>query len=114
MKTQAISMPMSANQAYITRKNNNTANFNGSYEYVVVPAGSQHEDTFVRWAAKNIITASAFSLIWDLGTNVVSKWNKNVDKVPTKEMFKNVPKVAGIFLLVGGLFKAISNVIDKN
>ena len=103
---------MASTQAYNTRKSN-TNGFKGGTTYVIVPA-SLKEDTFGTWAAKNVITASAFSLLWDLGTNLVAKVNKNVDAIPAKQMFKNVPKVAGVFLLIGGIFKLVSNAIDKN
>jgi len=112
MKTQAISMQMVSQQACNTRKSSNK-NFNGGSTYVVVPV-SPKEDTFVSWAAKNVISGSVFSLAWDLGTNFVSKFSKNVDAVSTKQMFKNIPQVAGAFLLIGGIFKVVSNAIDKN
>ena len=112
MKTQAISMQMASTQAYNTRKSN-TNGFKGGTTYVIVPA-SLKEDTFGTWAAKNVITASLFSVAWDMGTNVVSKFSKNVEAISAKQMCKNVPKVAGVFLLIGGIFKLVSNAIDKN
>ena len=112
MKTQAISMQMASKQAYNTRKGS-SKNFNGGSTYVVVPAYPQ-EDSFGSWAAKNIISASVFSVAWDLGTNVVSKFAKNVEAIPAKQIFKNIPKVAGVFLLIGGIFRVVSNAIDKN
>ncbi len=80
---------------------------------MAVPVNQPCEDSFAKWTAKNAISGAAFSLVWDLGTNMVAKCSKNVESVPTKEVLKNMPKVAGIFLLVGGVFKAISNIIDK-
>ena len=112
MKTQAISMQISANQAYNTRKENKNTNFNGC-TYLVVPACQPKEDSFVKWTAKNAFAGAAFSLVWDLGTNIAAHYSKNVEKIPTKEIFKNIPKVAGIFLLASGVFKVISNFIDK-
>ena len=109
MKTQAISMQ----SAYITRKNSNSnPNFGNGCRYVAVPVGPE-EDTFVQWAGKNIVTAAAVSLIWDLGTNVVAKFSENVPRVSAKNMLHNIPKVAGVFLLVGGIFKAVSNIMDS-
>ncbi|MCQ2957560.1 MAG: hypothetical protein MJ180_01510 [Candidatus Gastranaerophilales bacterium] len=112
MRTQAISMQISASQAYNTKKNSNTTDFRGC-TCMVVPVGQQKEDSFIKWTTKNALTGAAFSLVWDLGTNVAAKCSKNIEKVPGKEIAKNVPKVAGIFLLVGGVFKLISNIIDK-
>lgn len=109
MRIQAISMPVARSQAYNTRQE--SSNFNGG-TYAIVPSGSQN-DSFAKWAAKNVITASAFSLAWDLGTNACAKFSKNVDPISAKQMFKNVPIVAGIFILIGGIFKGVSHVIDK-
>ena len=106
-------MQMASKQAYNTGNNSSNRNFNGGTTYVIVPTGPK-EDTFATWTAKNVITASAFSLLWDLGTNAFSKINKNVDAIPFKQMLKNVPKVAGVFLLIGGIFKLVNNAIDKN
>ena len=106
-------MPMVSTQAYNTRKESSNKNFNGGSTYVVVPV-SQREDSFGVWAAKNVITASVFSLAWDMGTNVVSRFAKNVERIPVKQMMRNVPKVAGVFLLIGGIFKLVNNAIDKN
>lgn len=110
MRTQAISMPMV--NAYNTRKEGNA--FNGGSHYVLVPADTQQGDSFGRWAAKNVVTASVFSLAWDLGTNACAKLGANFDPVSAKEMFKNVPKVAGVFLLIGGIFKAVSHIMDRH
>ena len=109
MRTQAIGMPMVS--AYNTRKNEKA--FNGGSQYVLVPAESQQGDSFGHWAAKNVVTAAVFSLAWDLGTNACAKLGANIDSVSAKEMFKNVPKVAGVFLLIGGIFKAVSHFMDK-
>ena len=110
MKTQAIN----AQGACFTRNTQNTVNpnFKGGYTYVAVPVTSR-EDSFVKWAGKNVVAASAFSVIWDLGTNVVSKFVKDVDAVSGKQMLKNIPTVAGVFLLVGGIFKLVNNIMDK-
>jgi len=112
MKTQAISMQLSASQAYNTRKENNNTSFKGC-TCMVVPICQPQEDSFVKWTAKNAFAGAAFSLVWDLGTNAASHFSKNIEKIPTKEIFKNIPKVAGIFLLASGVFKAIGNIIDK-
>ncbi len=105
MKIHSIGMQ----QAYNTRQNG--SNFNGC-NVAVVPCGQQN-DSFAKWATKNVVTASAFSLAWDLGTNVCSKFSKNVDSISAKQMAKNVPIVAGIFMLIGGIFKGVSHVIDN-
>ena len=97
--------------AYNTRKEGSS--FNGGNNFVLVPANNG-QDSFGRWAVKNVITASIFSLAWDLGTNACAKLGKNIEPVEVKDMFKNVPKVAGVFLLVGGIFKAVSHFIDRN
>ena len=112
MKTQAIGMQPALGGAYSTRQSSNK-NFNGGTTLVAVPVYPK-EDTFVTWAAKNVITASVFSLVWDLGTNAVAKYHKNVETIPVKQMFKNVPRVAGIFLLIGGIFRIVNNAIDRN
>jgi len=110
MRIESIGMPMVS--AYNTRKEGKNA-FNGG-TYVLVPAESQQGDSFGRWATKNVVTASVFSLAWDLGTNACVKMGANFDPVSAKEMFKNVPKVAGVFLLIGGIFKAVSHFMDKH
>jgi len=107
MKTQAVSMQ----SACITRNSRSNPNFGNGCRCVAIPVSTQ-EDTFVNWAAKNIVTASAVSLIWDMGTNVAAKFSNNIDSVSAKQMLHNVPKVAGVFLLVGGIFKAVSNIMD--
>ena len=112
MKTQAISMQISANQAYNTRKENTNTNFRGC-TCLVVPVSQPQEDSFVKWTAKNAFAGAAFSLLWDLGTNAAAHYSSNIEKIPTKEVFKNIPKVAGIFLLASGVFKVINNIIDK-
>lgn len=109
MRIESISMPTTC--AYNTRKNGQA--FNGGSTYVIVPADTQQGDSFGHWATKNIVTASVFSLAWDLGTNACAKLGMNVDTISAKEMFKNVPKVAGVFLLIGGIFKAVSHFMDK-
>lgn len=113
MKTQAISMQTASNSAYYTRNNGPKRNFNGGTTVVAVPVYPR-EDSFGVWAAKNVITGAAFSAIWDIGTNVVAKFSKNVEQIPVKQMFKNAPKVAGIFLLMGGIFRLVNNAIDRN
>ena len=112
MKTQAISMQTASGNLLSARSNSRNRNFNGGTTYVAVPVYPR-EDSFGVWAAKNVITGAAFSAIWDIGTNVVAKCNKNVEKIPVKQMFKNAPKVAGIFLLMGGIFRLVNNAIDK-
>ena len=113
MKTQAICMQPALSGAYNTRQSSNK-NFNGGgTTFVAVPVYPK-EDTFVTWAAKNVITASVFSLVWDIGTNAVAKFSKNVERIPVKQMFQNVPRVAGIFLLIGGIFRIVNNAIDRN
>lgn len=84
----------------------------GSTQYVVVPAEIQ-KDTFVGWVGRNIVAASAFSVVWDLGNNLASKFFKSVEPITIKQMGYNIPKVAGIFLLIGGIFKAINGLFDK-
>jgi len=110
MKTQAINMPY-ASQALNTRTSNGNSSFNG--KCCVVPIDFE-EDTFTRWVAKNVLTASIFSVAWDLGTNLVSKFKQSVDAVPAKQILKNMLVVSGVFLLVGGIFKLVSDAIDKN
>lgn len=109
MRIQSISMQSANATAYNTRKD--SSNFNGR-TYAIVPNGNQG-DTFASWAAKNVLTASAFSIAWDLGTNACAKFSKNIDPISAKQMVKNVPIVAGIFMLIGGIFKAVSHIIDK-
>ena len=111
MKTQAISMQMTNNHAYNLSKNGSNNSFKGQ-TYVIVPSAPQG-DSFTTWAAKNIITGSAFSIAWDLGTNLCAKFSKGVDAIPFKEMPKNALKVAGIFLLIGGIFRGVSHVLDN-
>ena len=43
----------------------------------------------------------------------LSKFSKNVDAVPLSRMGSNIARVAGVFLLIGGIFKAVSKVVDK-
>ena len=111
MKTQAIGMQTINNQAYNLSKNGSNNSFKGQ-TYVIVPSAPQG-DSFTTWAAKNIITGSAFSIAWDLGTNLCAKFSKGVDAIPFKEMPKNALKVAGIFLLIGGIFRGVSHVLDN-
>ncbi len=110
MKTQAIN----AQSACFTRNTNSYSNpnFKSGCTYIAVPVNAQ-EDSFVKWAGKNIVAASAFSVVWDLGTNVVAKFAKDVDSVSKKQMLKNIPTVAGVFLLIGGIFKLVNNIMDK-
>ncbi len=112
MKTQAISMQTASHSAFNTRNTGRGNNFNGGRTFVAVQY--PREDSFGVWAAKNVITGAAFSAIWDIGTNVVAKFSKNVETIPVKQMFKNAPKVAGIFLLMGGIFRLVNNAIDRN
>ena len=112
MRTQAISMQTASNGAFNTRNVSSNNNFNGR-TFVAVQTYPK-QDTFGVWAAKNVITGAAFSAIWDIGTNIVAKFSKNVDTIPVKQMFKNAPKVAGIFLLMGGIFRVVNNAIDRN
>ena len=112
MRTQAISMPVRTNQAYLTRKNNCNPNFKSNCNCVVVPVYQQEEDTFGRWAAKSILTGAAFSLVWDLGTNVAAKYSKNIDTISGKKMLSNAALLAGIFLLVGAVFKGVNKIFD--
>lgn len=113
MKTQAISMQTASNSVFNnTRTVNRGNNFNGR-TFVAVQTYPR-QDSFGTWAAKNIITGAAFSAIWDVGTNLVAQFNKKVDAIPVKQMFKNAPKVAGIFLLMGGIFRLVNNAIDRN
>ena len=104
-------MQLATRSAYDTR-NNSDKNFGSGPRVAVIPVYPK-EDTFGTWAVKNVVTASAFSLIWDIGSNVVSKFNKNVEAIPVKQMLKNIPRVAGIFLLIGGIFKLVNNAIDR-
>ena len=82
-------------------------NFNGTNVY------SEQGDTFAAWATKNIATAATFSIAWDLGTNILSKFSKNIDAVPVNRMASNIGRVASVFLLIGGIFRAVSNIVDK-
>ncbi|MDD3593753.1 MAG: hypothetical protein PHX18_03895 [Candidatus Gastranaerophilales bacterium] len=84
----------------------------GATQYVIVPAEIK-KDTFIGWAGKNIAAASAFSVVWDLGNNLASKFFKSVEPITIKQMLHNIPKVAGIFLLIGGIFKAINGLFNK-
>lgn len=111
MKTQAISMQTASHSTFNTRNASRNNNFNGR---TFVAVQYPREDSFGVWAAKNVITGAAFSAIWDIGTNVVAKFSKNVETIPVKQMFKNAPKVAGIFLLMGGIFRVVNNAIDRN
>lgn len=111
MKTQAISVQTASNSVY--NRQNRNENFNGGRTFVAVPVYPR-EDSFGTWATKNIATGAGFSFVWDIGTNIVAKFNKNVDAIPVKQIFKNAPKVAGIFLLMGGIFKLVNNAIDRN
>ncbi len=86
---------------------NRNPNFNGTNVY------SEQGDTFAAWATKNIATAATFSVAWDVGTNILSKFSKNIDAVPLNRMGSNIARVAGVFLLIGGIFKAVSKVVDK-
>ena len=74
---------------------------------------SEKGDTFAAWATKNIATAATFSVAWDLGTNILSNFSKNIDAVPVNKMVSNIARVAGVFLLIGGIFKAVSHIVDK-
>ena len=112
MKTQAISMQTASRSLLNTRNNAGSRNFNGGTTYVAVPVYPR-EDSFGVWAAKNVVTGAAFSAVWDIGTNVVAKFNKNIETIPVKQMLKNAPKVAGIFLLMGGIFRLVNNAIDR-
>jgi len=110
MRTQAISMQ----NAYITRKTSDSTNFKNGTTYVIVPT-EENQDSFVKWASKSVITASVFSALYDLGHNAAVKmnWLKNAEMVSGKQMMKNIPQVAGVFLLIGGIFKVVSDFIDK-
>ena len=109
MRTQAIN----AQSALITRNTNNNSNPNfGTCRYVAVPADAQ-EDSFVKWIGKGVANASAFSLLWDLGKNVVARFVKNVDYVSPKQMLKNIPVVVAAFLLIDGTFKVVDKLFDK-
>lgn len=105
-------MPMAKSQTYAQSQETSNNNFKGT-TYVIVPNGPK-EDTFTSWAAKNILTASAFSLAWDLGTNACAKFSSTIEPVTLKQMFKNIPQIAGVFLLIGGIFKAVSHLIDNH
>jgi len=76
-------------------------NFKGTTVY------TDQEDTFAAWATKNVATAAAFSVIWDAGTNILSKFSRNIDSVPVGKMASNIARVSGVFLLIGGIFKVI-------
>ena len=110
MKIQAINT-----QNMCITRNNSNPNFGSACRCVAIPVSNQ-EDTFIGWAGRNIVTASAVSVLWDMGTNIAAKFSDTVDAVPVKKMLHNIPKVAGIFLLVGGVFKAVDNIMngDKN
>ncbi len=86
---------------------NRNPNFNGTN------VDAEQRDTFAALATKNIATGAAFSVAWDAGTNILSKFSKNVDAVPLNRMGINIAKVAGVFLLIGSIFRAVSNVVDK-
>ena len=108
MKIQAIN----TQNACITRNNSNPK-FGNACRCVAIPVTTQ-DDTFVGWAGRNIVTAAAVSVLWDLGTNIAAKFSDTVDTVSAKKMLHNIPKVAGIFLLVGGVFKAVDNIMNGN
>ena len=112
MRLQAISMPRANANAYITKNSSKNITNKGGNTYVPVPANKNGE-TFLTWAAKSVLTASLFSFVLDLGTNVYAKHSKTVDNIPFKEMPKNALKATGIFLLIGAIFQGVSNLVDK-
>jgi len=96
---------MEKSQYNLTKSN---PNFSGTSVY-----SAEQGDTFAAWATKNVATAATFSVAWDLGTNILSKFSKNIDTIPVNRMASNVARVAGVFLLIGGIFRAVSNIVDK-
>ena len=42
-----------------------------------------------------------------------TNFSKNIDAVPVNKMVSNIARVAGVFLLIGGIFKAVSHIVDK-
>ena len=110
MRLQAIGMPRAYTNGYITKNNNNTS-YKGNGSYVIVPSQNK-EDSFVSWTIKSVLTASLFSLVFDIGTNALAK-SKNLEPIPFKEMPKNALKATGIFLLIGTIFQGVSSLVDK-